>query len=113
MNLLFFIVAAVMILVGAVAKVQTKNIRAGIEQATDNFWTGACRPEGGDDLCVAVTAHSMSRPVRPALLVLGGHATLASAGADGTDVPDTGRRIARAANPAMIAIQPAATNAAA
>ena len=64
------IVALLVILVGAVAEVQAEHIRSRVEQAADDFRAGACRSQGGDDLGVAVTAHSMSRPARPAFLVL-------------------------------------------
>src|SRR6266496_3166363 len=63
-------VALLVILVGAMAEVQAEHIRPCVEQATDDLRTGACRSQGGNDLCVAVTAHSMSRPALPAFLVL-------------------------------------------
>src|SRR5262245_49073352 len=50
----------------AVAEIQAEDVGPGVEQRADRRRRRACRPQGGDDLCLAVASHdSTDRRVRP------------------------------------------------
>ncbi|CAM2186194.1 hypothetical protein PSAC2689_60296 [Paraburkholderia sacchari] len=49
-----------MIVVRAVAEIQSEDIDAGLEKRTDNLRVRTGRPERGDNLCITVSLHFLS-----------------------------------------------------